>query len=285
MLTASRRDKHHLRAGGVLVVGTLAMVAILRFGPPLATRLTDVLLSGGPSDAALEALFTIIVSGAMLVVAVAGAWLSRAGSLLGPRPWRGFAFGLSLGLAGLLLAAAYAWLAGTVVPGGAHADPKLLLAGLGVVLLQVVAEEMYFRGWMQPVLERSWGGPLAVMITAAIFALVHCLGEARSAVTLTNLLLGGIWFGLLALRGGGMASAVGAHFAWNAAEQVLLGLDPNPGVGGFGAVVDLDLAGSALWGGSPEGLNASLAMTMALVVFVTPLLTVWRKAQPGLALA
>ncbi|WP_206244462.1 CPBP family intramembrane glutamic endopeptidase [Novosphingobium terrae] len=285
MLTSSRSGKHHLRAGVVLVVGTLLMAGILRFGPALAGKVTEALLSGTPSDAALEALFTIIVSGAMLAVAVVGAWLSRAGSVLGPRPLRGFVFGLSLGLGGLLLAVAYAWLAGAVVPGSAHPDPKLLLAGLGVVLLQVAAEEYYFRGWIQLVLAQAWGGPLAVMITAAIFALVHCLGEARSAVTLANLLIGGIWFGLLALRGGGMASAVGAHVAWNAAEQLLLGLDPNPGVGGFGAVIDLDLVGSALWGGSSEGLNASFAMMMALIVFVAPLLITWRKGQRSPALA
>ncbi|MGF7473829.1 hypothetical protein WFJ45_24165, partial [Salmonella enterica subsp. enterica serovar Minnesota] len=55
-------------------------------------------------------------------------------------------------------------------------------------------------------------------------------------------------------------------------EQLVLGLVPNPGLGAFGSVMDLELAGATLWGGSEEGLNASLAMTFALAMFVVPLL-------------
>ena len=84
-------------------------------------------------------------------------------------------------------------------------------------------------------------------------------------------------FGLLALRTGGIAAATGTHVAWNALEQLLYGLDPNPGIGSFGSVIDKDLIGPALLGGSEDGLNGSLGMTAALMAIVVPLTILgWR---------
>jgi serine/threonine protein phosphatase PrpC len=153
------------------------------------------------------------------------------------------------------------------------------------VLFAAAIEEIFFRGWLQPALARDFGTPVAILLAALAFSALHVMGGARSPTTLVNLFLGGLLFGLLAARGAGVAGAAAAHFAWNWSEQIALGLDPNPGVGSFGALVDLELAGSALWGGSDEGLNASIAMTMALLVLVTPLALLDRRkpvpaAQP-----
>jgi membrane protease YdiL (CAAX protease family) len=109
------------------------------------------------------------------------------------------------------------------------------------------------------------------------------MGGARSPTTLLNLVLGGLLFGLLAARGGGIAAAAAAHASWNWGERIFAGLDPNPGVGAFGAIRNYDIVGPLLWGGSDEGLNASLAMTMALVALLAALIVLVR-AQSGKAL-
>jgi membrane protease YdiL (CAAX protease family) len=88
---------------------------------------------------------------------------------------------------------------------------------------------------------------------------------------LLNLFLGGVLFGLLAVRTVGLLAPICAHFGWNWGEQLLFGLDPNPGSSVFGAIFDRDLAGDALWGGSGEGLNASVIVTLTLVALVTAL--------------
>ena len=96
-------------------------------------------------------------------------------------------------------------------------------------------------------------------------------------------MLAGTLFGMLALRTGGLAAPVAAHWAWNCTETLALGLSPNPGVGDFGALADLDMRGSALWGGSEYGLNGSIAATFVLVALITPLL-LWRplaSAKPA----
>jgi len=49
-------------------------------------------------------------------------------------------------------------------------------------------------------------------------------------------------------------------------------------VGSFGAIFDFDLVGSALWGGSDEGLNASLSISFVLVALILPLI-MWRRGR------
>jgi uncharacterized protein len=120
------------------------------------------------------------------------------------------------------------------------------------------------------------------------FAALHVAGGARAPLSLVNLFLGGIMFGLFAARTGGIAAALGVHFAWNGAEQLLVGLDPNgqdgAWVGTFGALVDHDLRGAAIWGGSEEGLNASAGMTIALLAIVVPLAILsWRRLSAPVA--
>lgn len=268
------------RALAAAAAGLALTAAWLRWGPPLAAS-----LAGEGAGAGVEAVFTLALFGPLLALALAGgaatgvpAWRS------GERPSRAAARGGALGAAGLLLAVAYTALAGTLLRETGATVSAALLLGLLTVALQVAAEELLFRGWLQPLLARALGLSAAVVATALAFAALHLLGGAAGALPLANLALGGLLFGLIAARDGGVAGAVAAHGAWNAGEQLLLGLDPNPGVGAFGALLDLDLAGAAGWGGSDSGLNGSWAMLFALVALSVPL-ALARREGPGPAAA
>ncbi|OWK30972.1 CPBP family glutamic-type intramembrane protease [Sphingomonas mucosissima] len=248
---------------GLALIGVALVWAWLALSVPLAAGVADT--SGG---AAGEFLFSLFVFGPMLAVAIGLAWLMR--TLEG---WsvRSFGQGAMLGLAALALAVSYCAVAGTLSIGGIAVTSAWPL-GLLSIGVQVMAEEAMFRGYVQPLLVRGTAAATGVMATAGAFALLHAVLGATDGVELTNMLLGGLLFGLLALRGG-VGAAAGAHLAWNAVEQLGLGLDPNPGTGAFGALVDLDLVGAARWGGSDTGLNASWAMTFALTAtlgFVLP---------------
>jgi membrane protease YdiL (CAAX protease family) len=164
-------------------------------------------------------------------------------------------------------------LAGSLVSGtGGHAAPLALAAGVMVILFQTTSEEVFFRGWLLRALERRIGAIAAGGLSALLFAAFHVLGGARAPMSLGNLLLGGVWFGLLALRSGGLAAPVLAHFGWNASEELIAGLSPNPGTGSFGAIADWDLVGDPLWGGTEDGLNSSIGMACVLIALTLPLL-------------
>lgn len=274
--------REQVAAAGSLVMGLGLMAAILLAGPGLVAPLVPA----GWSEAGQEGAFVLGIYGAMVVVAlVAGAILRRRVTALGARPGWHLATGVALGLLGICLAATFATIAGGLRFGTGQGGSVVLLLGLVLVLFQAAAEELYFRGWIQPVLARAWGVLPAIGATALAFAGLHMLGAAMAPLSFLNLLLGGLLFGALAAQGGGLASAIGAHFAWNGTEQLVLGLDPNPGIGSFGSLFDLDLVGPAAWGGSVEGLNASLAMAMALVVLLVPLAMLARNPAPAPAVS
>jgi uncharacterized protein len=258
--------------GGIVV----AALAIL-LGPNVAA---DVLPA---SPIAATAVFFAIIFLPMAIAAIGLGFLTPVPAYgLGERAgyWAGIA-ALS-GVGGLLIAASYSRLSGSAIDGtGAAFAASGLLAGFVLILFQVGCEELFFRGWMQPLIARLATPLVAIAASAVLFAGFHVLGGARAPLTLLNLLLGGIWFGLLAWRSGGVLAPLLAHFGWNASEQLLLGLDPNPGIGDFGALFDWDMAGSPLWGGSDEGLNASIAMTFVLLALIVPL--VWPRTRPDVS--
>jgi hypothetical protein len=269
-----------LAAPIALVAAVLFSAGFVFFGPGLAQGLIPLLPAGQAENYALvETLFVAVIFGGMIVVALIAGRLMRVNALrMGARSLPALAIGAAIGAAGLLAATGYAALSGALAEGqGGGAGAVMILWGLAIIGVQAGGEEIYFRGWLQPVLQRAWGGAIAVLLTAIAFAGLHIMGGARAPISLLNLFLGGVMFGLLALKGGGIAAALGAHIAWNATEQLAVGLDPNPGTGSFGAAIDYELVGRALWGGSEEGLNASIAMTFALLAIVVPLLMIVRR--------
>ena len=249
------------------LAGVALVAALLRSGPPIVGGWI-----GGMPAAAGESLFTLAIFGPMMLLGLIGRRLTMSGRLLasdrpGVAAWRGAV----LGSGGLLLAVGYTWVAGVLTPGAGGAAGPVLMLGLLTVAVQVAGEEVLFRGWLQPSIAPILGTPAAIGLVAIVFAGLHVAGGVTGPLPLGNLCLGGVLFGLLAARDGGIAGAFAAHLCWNAGEQLILGLDPNPGTGAFGSLFDLDLIGAARWGGSDEGLNASVAMTIALAALVVPI--------------
>ncbi|CAN7248254.1 CPBP family glutamic-type intramembrane protease [Phenylobacterium sp. LjRoot225] len=199
------------------------------------------------------------------------------------------AAGLLLALGGFAIAVGLAAGAGVVRAGGGAIDGGTTSAvgvalGLLVFGYQAGAEEVLFRGWMQPVLCARFGPWIGLVTVAASFGLLHLAGAPHGQLAILNLMLAGLMFGLLALRSGGLWAAFGAHAGWNWIEACGLGLDPNPGLGPFGALVDLDLVGRAVWSGGPDGLTGSLALTLVLSLIVGGLLVLRPRTHRRVAM-
>jgi membrane protease YdiL (CAAX protease family) len=275
-----------MRGLGVAAAAIVACALVVFVGADLAFAAIAWLPAAQQEQLPLvETLLTLAIFGPLLAIALVGGKLTGADPLgVGRDVPEMLGVGAAVGALGVAGAVGYAWLAGGLDRGSAPAGEfGLLIWGSLVALFAAAVEEIYFRGWLQPVLARQFGLPGAILISALAFAVLHIMGGARSPTTLVNLFLGGLLFGLLAARSGGIAAAVAAHFAWNWSEGIALGLDPNPGVGSFGAIVDLDLSGAALWGGSDEGLNASLAMSLTLFAMLVPFAILLRGRLLALA--
>ena len=232
----------------------------------------DVLTSG-----ALQAVvFGLFLVAAMAATGLEGRRLWRAGA----EPPTDLVMGLASGSAGFCTAVLIAYLAGSVTTGAPLPSPVgALVLGAVLVLIQSVAEEAFFRGWLQPVLCASWGAWAGLLLTASAFALLHIIAGAHGVLAVANLFLGGLLFGLLALRTGGLLAPAAAHFAWNWSESGVLGLNPDPS----GSLLALRLGGAPLWSGGVDTMNGSLATTLVLIALVTGFAVARTSPHPGKA--
>ena len=271
----ARASARSPRGWAMIALGLTVSALLILFGPAIAMQ--------APVDS--EAVMTALIHAVIFTpMALVGLLFSRVEGFsafrAGQAPGRWAAAGLTSGMAGLALAATLAALAGAVVAGQGAAAGGAILAGVLLILFQTGSEELFFRGWLFKALENRIGGSngpwAAIGLSALLFTGFHMLGGARTPMSLLNLLLGGLWFGLLAWRSGGLVAPLLAHFGWNASEELIAGLTPNPGSGVFGALMDWDLVGSPLWGGSEEGLNTSVGMAAVLIALIVPL--AWRPA-------
>lgn len=184
--------------------------------------------------------------------------------------------GLAIGSLAMLLALFQCWIGNHLFAAnnasGFDTGP-LIMASL-TTLYGAIVEEVTFRGWLQRRLAPQIGNVGALIIGALAFSSMHIFGGSRSPLSLLNISLAGLLFGLLLLRTETLWAPVGAHFALNWTEVDLLGLHPNPGSAPSGSIFNLDLFGDPIWGGSPEGLNAALPVTVAMIALLLPLLAI-----------
>ena len=89
------------------------------------------------------------------------------------------------------------------------------LAGYGILMAPVI-EELFFRGFLFPVLARRSGVPAAVLLTSLGFMLIHASQLAGAWVPLLILFFVGLSFTLARAWTGSVAVPYLMHFAYNA---------------------------------------------------------------------
>ena len=267
-----------------VLITVLTMAAAMAGGPQLYSLLGPGIDDGSLSAMAYDrAVFYAATIGPFYLVALTMLAIER-------RPWApdhldpvvAAMVGAALGLAGVGAALVVTNVAGvlTVGPPVTPLSSGLIGVGLGAVLVgvQVTGQELFFRGWLQPVLAYRLGRPMGLVFTALLFAGMEGIGASPTPFALLNQVLAGLVLGLLALRTGGLAAPIAAHFAWRWVEQSWLGLIPNPGYDPLGSLFDWTLAGPASWSGGTEGLTGGRGTTAALLC-MTSLALIWRPGQ------
>jgi len=175
--------------------------------------------------------------------------------------------GTGLGVFGVLICLIYSALSNNLMTSTTRNewDMGLFFICVFLTIIQAGSEEVVFRGFIQLIISRNFGIIIGLAVSSILFGLIHFIvGAALSFISLVNIILAGAFFGLLYIKTKSLTASIAAHFGWNWAEGSLFGLMPNPGIDVWGSVFDFDMIGSSLWGGSPEGLNASLAATFVL---------------------
>lgn len=153
-------------------------------------------------------------------------------SLLGPHPWR---LPLSATLKGLAPFLAVALIGGFVM-----ADPRpnmplpqwllLMVPALPLLLIQVLAEELIFRGYlMQELAVRARTRWVWFVLPAVVFGSLHFDTETFSPTNAVLVVVATTLFGLIAgdvtIRTGSLIPAIVLHFMNNLLAMMILSLD------------------------------------------------------------
>ncbi len=266
----------------------LALAALISWGLiTLATSQTANWFGGGdgPTPQEFAAQITIMIFAPLLVLGwVCSRWFGFGSLPLGRSPVATGVLSFGIGVAAFAAALALVAAHGNLATGQTLALAIMpLLAGSLLILLQTTAEEVFFRGWLQAGISRYWGQWPAILSASALFAVVHTINGPIQWISLANVFLAGLFFGSLFRFSGGIVAPAAAHFGWNWVEAMGFGLTPNPGVGAFGSFFDFDLGGAAMWGGSNEAMNATLATGAVLLLLVALLWYLEGRRLRGLA--
>lgn len=121
----------------------------------------------------------------------------------------------------LVLLSLVSWIPGPPPESATELHGKLAASNrfallLAILLVGPVFEELFFRGWMQPIWVLRFGSPTAVVVTSLFFSLLHIAGWKILFAFPVGLLLG--W---IALRCRSVWPAVVGHVAANAGTFVL----------------------------------------------------------------
>jgi membrane protease YdiL (CAAX protease family) len=96
-----------------------------------------------------------------------------------------------------------------------------LLALFGVLVAPLI-EELFFRGFLYPVLAKYLGTQVSIVLTAALFAVIHQGQLAHAWVPLAWLFVVGIILTTVRARTKSVANSVLIHIAYNATLFTLL---------------------------------------------------------------
>jgi len=92
---------------------------------------------------------------------------------------------------------------------------SLVVMGLFIMVFGPVFEELTFRGFLFPLLARSWGPWAGILFTAALFALVHGNQYRWSWQRLLGVGLAGVVFGYARFKTGSTFASTMVHASFN----------------------------------------------------------------------
>ena len=279
-------------ARGWLPWGALAPFLALAFvivtalgGDWLISPYVNISPEGSPLDPAALVAFTLVPFGLLLLLLLA--WvrfverrpLASIG-IRGDRPLREFMRGHAIGLASLFAIVLVIWMVGgfrlvAVAPALSHPVslvPIVLL--LFTFALQASVEELLFRGWLMSVLAKKFNVPTAVIVSSALFSLLHFNPRNHWLVSVGTFL-----FALFAcawvMRTREILGIMGWHAGWNWLLAIGFGL-PVTGidVGLPALLLDMQASGPDWLTGGAQGPEASV---VCFGYFLLGIARIWRS--------
>lgn len=248
----------------------------------------------------LTLLFPVITLLSFVVgIWLSGRWLDRRrfvdfGLRFSRNWWIDFGFGLGLGALLMTLIFLVEWGAGWItITGTLHAPDGV---GFGVAIWTPVVlffcvgiyEELWSRGYQLKNVAEGFGffGPrvavlIALILSSAIFGLLHASNPNATLISTFNLVLAGIFLALGFVLTGELAMPIGLHMTWNFFQGNVFGFPVSGTVAGGTSFIAIEQGGNPLITGGAFGPEAGLIGIGAMVLgsLLTILWVRWRYGQ------
>jgi membrane protease YdiL (CAAX protease family) len=272
-----------------LVARGLGFVFLVYFIPVVARDLLGAALPGGGFLGLLQGhpdgpVVPMLVSCATFALSVVAVLLYGRtwGGAVQPRPlvrfdlpwFRDWRRGVVIGVGATTLVLAPLFVAGVwridAVSTAWRAEPLWMLAVVATLVLEAAREELGFRGPAQRELTAAAGFPVAAIVLAGSFAIIHGGNPQIGRTGLLGVFLAGLALAGLARARGDLGMPCGVHAGWNVGSAIVWSVP----VSGFRlppALFDVSAAGSDLWTGGSFGVEGSLPGIAAFLIlaFVT----------------
>lgn len=156
-----------------------------------------------------------------------------------------------------------------------------LLLEIAMMIVVAFVEELLFRGYLLNNLLQSMNKWVALIISAALFAVFHQANPEVNVFAIVNILLAGLLLGINYIFTKNLWFSICFHFAWNYFQGPVLGYD----VSGLKltSIVQQTITGPEVWTGGPFGFEGSLLCPLLFVVAIAIFAYVFSKRyQPVL---
>ena len=192
--------------------------------------------------------------------------LGSMGLALHPRWWKELAHGIFFGalmILGVALAERFGGYAHLTI--GPHPYVAGGTFALGLFAAAAVKEEVIFRGYAFQRLAEAITPAGAVLVTSAVFGLVHLANPHHTWISTANTALVGVAFSVAYLRTRALWLPIGMHFSWNFIQGSILGL-PVSGLMMTSSAFTAHVSGPERVPGGAYGPEGGLLATVVIVI-------------------
>lgn len=158
-----------------------------------------------------------------------------------------------------------------IQPVGVSAISSVLVILFGWII-QGATEEIVTRGWLLNVLSSKYNIGFGLLISSTLFGLMHLTNPNVNYITVINIILVGLFYGLYVIKTNDLWSVCGMHSAWNFAQGNIFGFEVSGLDISVGTLIDLNLVENDFITGGVFGPEASIVATFVLLLSIIILL-------------
>ncbi|QHA35395.1 CPBP family intramembrane metalloprotease [Rossellomorea marisflavi] len=188
-------------------------------------------------------------------------------------PARDVGLGLSLGIIWIGVAL-LAWGIGDNLRTGSMKSIPLFSVWLLAVLVNVIMQEWFVRGYLFQLIRKNGNTPVAIAITTLLFTGMHGGAFEAGIIPVINIVTMSIFVSLLLLYTGNLLAPIIAHFIWNAVGGLVTGTVSL--AEDYPSLWNWTVSGSPLQSGGIAKLEGSiivLVLNLFLITWMSWLLT------------